>query len=43
MKRSALQNRFYQDKSPETENVFKKKRNYTKRLLNKEKRDTSQT
>ena len=38
MRRSALQNRFYRDRSPETEKAFKTQRNYTKRLLNKEKK-----
>ena len=36
MRRSALQNRFYRDGLQETEKAFKKQRNYTKRLLNKE-------
>ena len=38
MRRSALQNRFYRNRSRETENAFKKQRNYTKRLLKKEKK-----
>ena len=38
MRRSALQNRFYRDRSSETEKAFKKQRNYTKRLLVKEKK-----
>ena len=37
MRRSALQNRFFRDKLPETERAFKKQRNYTKKLLRKEK------
>ena len=38
MRRSALQNRFYRDGLQETEKAFKKQRNYTKRLLKKEKK-----
>ena len=38
MRRSALQNRFYRDRSLESKKAFKKQRNYTKRLLNKEKK-----
>ena len=38
MRRSALQNKYYSDKLPESERVFKKQRNYTNKLLKKEKK-----
>lgn len=38
MRRSALQNRYYKDRLPESQNAFKKQRNYTNRLLKKEKK-----
>ena len=38
MRRSALQNRFYKEKLPEFEKAFKKQRNFTNRLLKKEKK-----
>ena len=38
MKRSALQNRYYRDRLPESLKAFKKQRNFTNRLLKKEKR-----
>ena len=38
MRRSALKNRYYRDRLPESEKAFKKQRNYTARLLKKEKK-----
>ena len=38
MRRSFLQNKFHRDKLPEYETAFKKQRNYTNRLLKKEKK-----
>ena len=35
--RSALQNKLYRDKLPETERCYKKQRNYTRKLIKKEK------
>ena len=37
MRRSALENKYYRDKLPETGNAYKKQRTYTKRLIKKEK------
>ena len=38
MRRSALQNKYYRDKSPETGHAYKKQRNYVNKLLKKEKK-----
>ena len=38
MRRSALQNKFFRDKSDVSKKAFKKQRNYTKRLLKREKK-----
>ncbi len=38
MRRSALENKLYKDKSPEMGRAFKKHRNYTKKLIKKEKK-----
>ena len=38
MRRSALQNRYYRDGKPESGEAFKKQRNYTNRLLKREKK-----
>ena len=38
MRRSALKNRYYRDRLPESERAFKKQRNYTTKLLKKEKK-----
>ena len=38
MRRSALQNRYYRDRLPETKKAYKKQRNYTNKLLKKEKK-----
>ena len=39
MRRSALQNRYYRDKLPESEKAFKKQRNFTNKLLKKGKKE----
>ena len=38
MRRSAIQNRYYRDRLPETRKAYKKQRNYTNKLLKKEKK-----
>ena len=38
MRRSALQNKYYRDRSPETTKAYKKQRNYTNKLMKKEKK-----
>ena len=38
MKRSALENKYHRDKLPETERTYKRQKNYTNKLLKKEKR-----
>ena len=38
MRRSALQNKYYRDRTLESEKAFKKRRNYTTKLLKKEKK-----
>ena len=38
MRRSELKNRYYRDRLPESERAFKKQRNYTTKLLKKEKK-----
>ena len=38
MRRSGLENKYYRDKLPETGRAYKKQKNYTKRLIKKEKR-----
>ena len=38
MRRSALENKFYKDKLPETGRAYKKQRNYTRKLIKKEKK-----
>ena len=38
MKRSALENKYHRDKSKETEKAYKKQRNYTRRLMKREKK-----
>ena len=37
MRRSALENKFYKNKLPETGIVYKKQKNYTKELIKKKK------
>ena len=38
MSRSGLENKYYRDKLPGTGRAYKKQKNYTKRLIKKEKR-----
>ena len=38
MRRSALENKYYKDKLPESGIVYKKQKNYTKKLIRKEKK-----
>ena len=38
MRRSALENKYYKDKLPETNRAYKKQKNYTRKLIRKEKR-----
>ena len=38
MRRSGLENKYYREKLPETGRAYKKQKNYTKRLIKKEKR-----
>ena len=38
MKRSALENKYYKNRLPETGKAYKKQRNYTNKLMKKEKR-----
>ena len=38
MRRSALQNKYYRGRTPESEKAFKKQRNYTTKLIKKEKK-----